>query len=184
MPGFNISNSQGQEDRQKLDRGAYRPNSFDSFIYNYVWEIEKLFGHVIKDTSPLVYLRDCTLPTVTIEKETYTASSLQYKFASAIVYDDIKCTFYDTYNLLPILKIWREHIWTEDGGLQTANNYKYDTSIVVFGPDGVPYQRYTLYGSWPSMIKYGDLTYTSSDAKFVDLTITYDWIKEEKLELK
>jgi len=32
-----------------------------------------------------------------------------------------------------------------------------------------------LVGSWPSVIRHGDLTYTSSDVKIVEVTLTYDF---------
>ncbi len=34
---------------------------------------------------------------------------------------------------------------------------------------------YDLVGSWPSVIRHGDLTYTSSDVKIVEVTLTYDF---------
>ena len=39
-------------------------------------------------------------------------------------------------------------------------------------------QEYRLINSWPSVIKYGELTYTTSDIKKVEVTLTYDWAEE------
>ena len=32
-----------------------------------------------------------------------------------------------------------------------------------------------LYNSWPSQIRSGELTYTNSDIKIVEVTVAYDW---------
>jgi len=174
MPGFQVDSAWSA----RLGTTEAKANA--DFIYNYTWEIATLFEQNAPDTA-LVYVKDISLPTITFEKEQYTGSSLQYKFASAAIYDDIRITFYDTKGLLNKLRGWRKQVYSSTYGLRPADEYKKKSEINCYYPKTGEYgssvlaQTHTLYGSWPSVIKHGDLTYTSSDIKFVDVTVTYDW---------
>jgi hypothetical protein len=170
MPGFQVD---GINWSAKLGDTEAKANA--DFIYNYTWEINTLF-EVDTPNTALVYAKDVSLPTITFEKEQYIGSSLQYKFASAAIYDDIRITFYDTKGLTVYLRKWRATVYSNFTGLRPADEYKKMSEIKCYYPKGGKLaQTHTLYGSWPSVIKYGDLTYTSSDVKFVDVTVTYDW---------
>lgn len=158
--------------------GDYLANTNVKFVYNYTWQVNALFEEVPTSSSPLIYLKDASLPSVTIQKEQVTGASLEYKFASSAVYDDVRVTFYDTKGLLEKIRAWRARIWSENNGLRPSNEYKKVSKIACYYPQGDFAEGYTLVGSWPSTIKFGDLTYTSSDVKFIDLTITYDWAEE------
>ena len=171
MAGFNVTGTsfQGIGDNQAL--------STATFVPNFTWEVSTLFEDNAAKSTAIVYAKDVSLPSITFEKEEYTGASLKYKFASGAVYDDIRVTFYDTTGILPYLIKWRKSVW-EESGLKTASNYKKESVIKVYSQTGELQQTFKLIGSWPSVIKHGDLTYTSSDLKYVDLTITYDWAEE------
>jgi len=171
MAGFNVVGTKfnGFGDNEAL--------SLATFIPTFTWEVATLFEENAAKGTALVYAKDVSLPSITFEKEEYTGASLKYKFASGAVYDDIRLTFYDTDYLLPYLIRWRKSVW-EETGLKTASNYKKESVIKVYDQTGQIQQTFKLIGSWLSVIKHGDLTYTSSDLKFVDLTITYDWAEE------
>lgn len=175
MAGFNVNGSIHEP------LGKNEAQSQAQFIYNYTWDINSLFEKNAAG-SALVYAKDISLPTVTFEKEQYTGSSLQYKFASAAVYDDVRITFYDTTGLLGLLRGWRKQVYSSSAGLRPADEYKKKSIINCYYPDGMMAQKHELHGSWPSVIKYGDLTYTSSDIKFVDVTVTYDWAESTEEE--
>jgi hypothetical protein len=172
MAGFNVieTNFKGIGDNKALDSAIFVPS--------FTWEVSSLFEDIAAKSTAIVYAKDVSLPSVTFEKEEYTGSSLKYKFASGVIYDDIRVTFYDTTGILPYLIKWRKSVWEEGGGLKTASEYKKESVIKVYDQTGELQQTFTLTGSWPSVIKHGDLTYTSSDFKFVDVTITYDWAEE------
>lgn len=147
----------------------------ERLVYNYTWELNKLFD----DTKlKSVRLKDVSLPSFTVQKESIIGSSLEYKYAGNVSFDDVNLSFYDTNKLIDDLITWRSSIWTEDGGLNIAQNYKKDTTIISYYSDGTFAQAHTLIGSWPSSIKHGSLTYTTSDIKIVDITVTYDWARE------
>jgi hypothetical protein len=56
-----------------------------------------------------------------------------------------------------------------------ASTYKKQTKILVYTPSNSSRQTYTLNQSWPKAIKFGDLSYTSSDIKIIEATISYDY---------
>lgn len=162
MPGFVINGI-----------GSSTPETFSPF-YSYTWVIQQLFG-----TSDLkIMAKDATLPKFQVKSEDVMGLSLMYHFASEVTWDPVRVTFYDTMGLTELLKTWRSKVWSIDKGLGYANDYKQPSVIKQLTGDlgnGVPWK---LQNSWPSLINYGDLTYTTSDAKITDVTITYDWAEE------
>ena len=156
----------------------------DSTIYTtFNWDIPELFANVptkglnVVTKAITLLLKDATTPTFTAAKESYISASLEYKFAKSVTWDDIKLTWYDT-GMISHIRQWRESVWTENNGLAPASNYKKRTKLRCFTPSVDEHFGWILYGSWPSSIRSGDLTYTSSDAKIVEVTVTYDYAEE------
>ncbi len=172
MPGFRIPSAEGGHRMASTSRREY--------YYNYFWEIIKLFEDTDNwnEASPLIALQDATLPTFTVNKETYQGASLEYKFAKSVTWEDIKVTWYDNAGLFPIMKQWRGNVWSPECGLSDANHYKRESRMEYYLPTGERNCRWVLINSWPSQIRHGDLTYTTSNVKLVEVTITYDWGKE------
>lgn len=168
MPGFAV---QGIGGRAGSGVGGVPTQEF---LYNYTWEIFQLLGN---SNNLLIYSKEMTLPTFSVGIENQQGASLEYKFAKSVSWDDIKITFYDSSGLIAILKEWRTSVWTVFQGLATADAYKKISSMGVYTPewDIIKGQLWNLTGSWPSTIRHGDLTYTSSDVKIVEVTITYDF---------
>jgi hypothetical protein len=102
-----------------------------------------------------------------------------------VTWEDIKITFYDTViagdsdaqqlKVSTVLNSWREKVWSSTTGLANPSDYKKDSKISTYTLDWVIRSTWTLHGSWPSIIKEGDLTYTNTDIKVVEITISYDW---------
>ena len=170
MPGFKIS-----------DLG-FEVSSRAEYYYTYTWEIPYVIGRNVsrnvKRNIPLIHLKDATTPTFTVAKENYIGSSLEYKYAKSISWDDVKFTWYDTVGLVDIIREWRQSVWTEQNGLQPADNYKRNTQLICSLPTGLQAYGWNLVGSWPSQIRSGELTYTNSDVKVVEVTISYDWAED------
>ena len=169
MPGFAIGGSGGG------------PSSGFKAKYSYTWEIKQLFGTSAND-GPLIFARDASLPTFAVKEEAVLGTSVQYKYASEIMWENCKVSFYDTDGLVDILKKWRKSIWNPEDGLGIAHGgsgYKKTSIIQEFFEDWSESTTWELHNSWPSIIRYGELTYTNSDSKFVDVTITYDWATED-----
>ncbi len=148
------------------------------YYYNYYWEISNLFGTNFNEDSPLIALKDANTPTFTVNKESYVGSSLEYKFAKSVTWDDLKVSWYDSDGLLAVLKQWRASVWTPECGLQMANDYKKQSQLTHYLPTGAKVNSWLLVNSWPSQIRSGELTYTSSEIKLVEVTVTYDWAVE------
>lgn len=179
MPGFSVNGRFGRFGGAEKGGGTAGPPATREYHYTYTWQVLELLGDF--EYLMITTIKDVTLPTFTVNVENQQGASLEYKFAKSVTYDDVKVSFYDTVGLLNKLREWRQTVWTPQEGLKVANDYKKRSRINVFTPEWVQekQQNFTLYGSWPSVIRHGELTYTNSDVKIVEVTITYDWAEEE-----
>lgn len=173
MPGFVVPGAGGGHRSAQTSRRQY--------YYNYTWEIINLFESDgwTDPNSPLIGLKDASMPTFTVNKETYQGASLEYKFAKSVTWEDIKVSWYDSSGLLEIMSKWRGNVWSPECGLADANHYKRQSRLEHYLPTGAGANAWLLKNSWPSQIRHGDLTYTSSDVKLIEVTITYDWAVEQ-----
>lgn len=170
MPGFIVNGVGGHR-----DTGI---NSRTEFYYKHFWEINNLFGTNFSNGSPLIALKDATSPVFSVVKEAYIASSLEYKFAKSVSWDDIKVTWYDSDGLLKHIRDWRRSVWTPECGLKAGGEYKKRSILSNYLPTGDKSNQWTLFNSWPCSVKSGDLTYTDNDIKVVEVTVCYDWAEE------
>lgn len=182
MPGFVVNNIGGHQ-----TGGARAAPPDAEYYYSYTWYIENMFEDVAQDSRDiLIHVKDMTLPAFTANKELLIGSAVEYKFAKNVTFDDVKITWYDTVGLINIIKRWRESVWTPIGGLAPAGVYKKRSIQRQYiantdlgeGPNDSREVEYRLEGSWPSTIRHGDLTYTNSDVKVVEVTVSYDWAEE------
>lgn len=174
MPGFTVN---GVGNKSTPSRAK--------FYYSYTWSIVEVFGKIVSlddnvrsTYQPLVYCRDATLPKYSIGKEIVHGGSIEYKYAKHITWADCNIVWYDTSGLLSLMKNWRQNVWTQYEGIKAASEYKFKTTLSNYLPTHAEPVTWELYGSWPSEIRYGDLTYTTSEAKVVEAVITYDWAEE------
>jgi hypothetical protein len=172
MPGFQISRPDGNSAM------GYGPDTNHEYIYTYTWTVPWVIGVGSGSIgSPTRIARTVTTPTISIGIETKQGASLEYKFAKNVSYDDVKMTFYEDYGFIQTMNKWRESVWSPETGLTQSNDYKKETIIDIFGPHDSINELYSwvLYGSWPSTIRHGELTYTNSDVNIVEVTVTYDY---------
>jgi hypothetical protein len=180
MPGFRVDKL-GDESRL----GNVHPVSTAEFYTSYSWEIESLFDlydPLGSNNRALIYLKDATLPTFIVNSEKVMGANLEYKFAKSVAWEDVKLTWYDSTGLFEILTEWRKQIWTSAAGLKPPNSYKRESilrSYLDSGEDSGPVQIFRLKNSWPSSIRHGELSYTSSEIKIVEVSLSYDWAEEE-----
>lgn len=187
MPGFTVYVDGKESLGPSVDDGGVDSN-VDAY-YTFTWTVDQLFEEVLRgdnEKRAMVHLKDATLPTFSVNKEQVKGASIEYKFAGSVSYDDVKLTWYDTLGLLKIVQGWRKRVWTAEGGLGYANDYK-KKSIII---SSLPYEpkmantsnQWELINSWPSAIRHGELSYTQSDIKIVEVTLTYDWAEEKSME--
>lgn len=174
MPGFSVP----FKDKTVGGHGRKADASSVEYYYTYTWQVFQLFESNYYKNNAFINLKDTTLPTFNANQDTYVASSLEYKWAKSISWDDIKVTWYDTAGLADIMREWRSRVWSQVNGLQVAGEYKKRSQIDVYLPTGANVVTWCLFGSWPRVIRQGELTYTSSDVKIVEVTITYDWAED------
>ena len=168
MPGFTIYTS---------EVGVATPKKV---LLKHQWTIAKLGPLQINPESPASYARDITLPRISFDEEVVEGAAVKYKFAKFLGYDDVKVTFYDTEGLVLELYGWEAKIFTPATGIGVASDYKMSSKFQLLdGQNNVLYSI-TLENSWPKQISLGDLTYTESDAKIVELTLSYDFISISK----
>jgi hypothetical protein len=179
MPGFNVNGV-----------GDGRSASNLKPVYNYTWEIDSLFED--PGNTMALLAKDATMPTFSISKDTVDGSSLVYKYAGMVTWEDVRVTFYDVVlasdspgattntKASKILKDWRERVWAHTTGLKAPTEYKKDSKITTYTLDWIKNVTWTLRGSWPSIVKEGDLTYTSTDIKVIEVTISYDWAESDE----
>jgi hypothetical protein len=167
------------------------PNGRRDFYYKYTWDISNFFdrdgvqgGLGLDGSNPLVYLRDATLPTFTAQSDSIIGTALEYKWAKSVMWDDIKVSWYDSVGLVNKMKQWRWSVWSEHTGLRPQGEYKKNTEIRTYLPnwDNDTNVRWRLHNSWPKVIKHGELTYTQSEVKIVEVTVSYDWAVEHPAE--
>lgn len=172
MPGFAVQSIDGNLGGRA--GGGVGVSATQEYIYNYTWEIFQLFENY---DNLLLNAKDITTPTFSVGIENHQGASLEYKFAKNVSYDDVKVVFYDVVGMIKIFKEWRQSVWTSFSGLKSPNEYKKRSSLAIYPPnwDIDKGELWTLIGSWPSVIRHGELTYTSSDVKIVEITVTYDY---------
>jgi hypothetical protein len=201
MPGFSVPGPNGP-----VGEGPSVGN-FPYFVYT--WRILSVFEELIDIGNPLVYAKDATLPTFTAGVEEVESASLVYKYAKAPKWEDVRLTWYDIpvngISACDLIKNWRRRVWTPEGGVGEAvtvpaprpsapdsavprprysrnDGYKRDSRIAQFTAEDEPEEVrvWTLYGSWPQQIREGDLTYTDSEVKIVEVVLAYDWAECEE----
>jgi hypothetical protein len=162
------------------------------FYTSFSWEVPQIFGdhsgYPVKGTHVFM-LKTATLPSLSYGKiEAKGGGTTTYKFAGAPIYEDITISWYDSIGMVETIKTWMENVLRNDGGMNAPDQYKKTTTLKRFLADRPASQteidesvEYLLYGSWPSVLKESDLTYTESTIKTVQLTITYDYYTMSKL---
>lgn len=169
MPGFNIGGGADRDpsNRPEINR-AHR------------WRIISL-GENLINSDELVFAKTLQLPSFAVEEEMVTSAAIRYKFAKTINWEDVTVQFYDSIGLFTELEKWRSLVWTADSGIRTASEYKKQSTFGLTYGDGTIIQTFVLHGSWPKMITHSALSYESSDFKYIDLVLSYDFASFESL---
>lgn len=194
MPGFRINNIGGN---------GQNANTEARFYTSFTWEIPFIFLN--RDDSSVapnlnsfnnsvsseniydqqyqnILLKSAQLPSVSFNSIKSKGASIEYKYAGSPNFEPVKITWYDTVGIGDKIKNWSKRIWDPNLGVRLAESYKYNTVIRKFTNDysfanqpASDVIQYTLYGSWPSIIKESDLTYSEASIKTIDVTLSYDY---------
>jgi len=159
MPGFEIGNG-----------GGGPANNLPTFR-QHRWKITQL-GPI---TSSLDVARDLQLPNFNVEREKVWGASVAYKYAKGVDWEDVTVAFYDLFDIYGRLETWKKTVWDPAKGLHPAGDYKAVSVFKLLDARGTPQQTHTLINSWPVKITHGPLSYTSSEIKYTQVTLSYDW---------
>lgn len=148
------------------------------------WHLNQVFGDYVvirgqRALTPIVYAKDCTLPTMFFKQGSVKGASLDYKYAQAAGFDDVRIVWYDTIGLRDIIKGWTDRIWNEETGIQPAATYKKITQIKHYDYKDEKYDLWVLHNSWPSRVAAGQLSYVDNEINLVETVVTYDWATKE-----
>lgn len=177
MPGFRVGN---------LGDG---PTNKPKAYYKYTWDISSIFEDQLNGVAQnqgfraatgIIYAKEASLPSWEFDREEVVGSSLRYKFAKSVSFNDIRIAWYDTAGFETVVRMWRRRVWTPERGLSNPSDYKKETRIDSYTYDLVKKNQWLLMNSWPQRISAGDLTYTDSDVKVVEVTVAYDWAEDSK----
>jgi hypothetical protein len=136
------------------------------------WRIETLVGEGVADLR--MYAKSIGLPPISLEAENGPGASMDYKFASKAVFDDVTVVFYDVDGLYKKIEEMKAKVWTPERGVGLANEYKARSEFILQTPS-FDWLKFTLVNSWIKAISHDPLTYDSSEFKTVSLTLSYDW---------
>ncbi len=167
MPGFRIGGYGGE-----------MPNTLEPARANR-WIIKNL-GPVTKRYAMFV-AKDLTLPQWKVDKLEIMGGVLWYKFAKSIKWDDITISFYDipqpNYSAFREINKWIDLVHTNENGIKKhgGSGYKMDCVFEELDGNGTTVRSIRLKNAWPNGFNWGKLTYTSSDLKLIELTLSYDW---------
>jgi hypothetical protein len=174
MPGFLVGVTKGGAENRSLNLNDVSAEYYTNFFWDVNTVLEEVLNGQVK-SAPLLALKDCKMPVFTVDEEKVMGSSIDYKFAKKVNWDPVSMSWYDNVGLLPFIKKWRDSIFTFKGGLALAADYKKNTMIYAYTSDGRRRQEHLLIQSFPTSLKFSDLSYTSSDIKSVELTLSYDY---------
>jgi hypothetical protein len=171
MPGFKID-GYGNSDNI--------PNTIE-IARSHRWRIENL-GPIQQPENKLV-ARDLTLPTWKPERLEILGTTLYYKYAKNIKWEDVTVIFYDNYKIGTEIDRWRDRVHTNIDGIKKhgAGNQGYKLECEFHEIDGRANikRKLKLFGAWPTNINYGKLSYTDTSLKVIELTLAYDYAQIE-----
>lgn len=142
------------------------------------WRIDTLVGEGVADLR--MYAKSITLPSFSLEAENGPGAAMDYKFAAKAVFEDVTVVFYDVDGLYKKLEEMKAKVWTPEGGVGLANDYKAESVFILQNPED-EWLRFRLVNSWVKAISHDQLTYDSSEFKTVSVTLAYDWYKFEPM---
>ena len=95
-------------------------------------------------------------------------------------WQDITVTLYDpvTESGAAACHRWiKQHHNSESGvdGFAFEAGYKKDITLEALSPQGLPVETWTLYGAFIGSANWGDMDWSSEEAKTIELTLKYDY---------
>jgi len=104
----------------------------------------------------------------------------KFNFAGTPSWEAMTCSFYDfdkgTDSATQVLYSWLTSIYNPlTGGQGYAIVYKTNATLVMLGPDGKIIEVWDLFGAFPTLVNFQDLSYDGADAAMVECSFKYDY---------
>lgn len=128
-------------------------------------------------------VRNCSIPELTTDPVDLPFGNSKAKVPGQATFGESTVSFHDAIKKDIANKIleWQKQVYNPETGLMGwVDQFKKDVEITQYGPDGTCERSWTLYGAWPSTVNYGQLTYESSDALMVEVTLQVDYLNRTK----
>ncbi len=144
------------------------------------------FGNIGVDGGVLWYAKTATKPSFQIAAAEHKYLNHTFYYPGSVTWQDVTITLVDPVSpdmaatLSDIVATGGYTIPATYTDMQTISKAKASTalgSVVVsqLDSDGKPLENWTLYNSFITEVKYGDLEYGGDDLTEVSLTLKYDW---------
>lgn len=122
-------------------------------------------------------VRDCTLPEISTPPVEIGYGNSRVKLPGQAQYADGSITFNDAIKMDMEKKLleWQAKVYDPvTGKMGWVDEFKKDTIVTQYGPDGTFERTWHFEGAWPSSISYGQMSGDNSDAKQMSVTLSYD----------
>lgn len=126
----------------------------------------------------LLYLKSAARPHPTFETPELHHDQEMARFAGKYSWEPITMTWYDIEqdpDVSASVYDWMQSVITVgSANVNTPAQYKSDAELAMRDGLGAETEKWTLFGSWPSDIDWGELDYTNTDLAEVTATLVFD----------
>lgn len=171
MPGFNINGNGGQTSNS--------PSHTTEVRRKHRWYFETMGrGNGNWSQVELLMLQSASRPSFKFEEPEMHHNQEVVKFAGKQSWEPVTLKWYDGEQNPDISKgvyHWLETVVNMTSiAVAHPSNYKKQAQLAVIGGTGVVNERWTMYGTWPSSVKWQELDYTATDLLTCEATMRYD----------
>lgn len=126
----------------------------------------------------LLYLRSAARPHATFEVPELHHDQEMSRYAGKYSWDTITLVWYDIEqdpDIAEQVYSWLNSVINVGAAtVEPPASYKTDASLESYNGAGETSEEWTLFGSWPSDVDWGDLDYTNTELQEVTATLVYD----------
>lgn len=144
-------------------------------LHSHRWKIDALGD--IRGTD-LFLARDLAIPQFKINTQEVLGGLIYYNYAKSVKWDPVDVVFYDDGVIYGLLDKWRKVVYDNTTGINKhspSGGYKKECTFSLLDGRGNPVNKYILKNAWPLSLSHSKVTYTNSEVKQVNVTLSYDY---------
>jgi hypothetical protein len=157
------------------------PSATTEVLRNYRWAAIQI-GPI---QANLKMLKDLQLPDLELTIQEIQGAQLTYKYAKGVKWADAQIVFYDDGSILDELIEWKKKIYSSGTGIKSHQpnlGYKQDCKFILLDGCRNEVNSVRLKNAFPRQIQSGKLSYSDTNLKVVNVTLTYDWAEFEGIK--